>query len=116
MYNVYQAQRAVFQCQTSAVRGGGGSQRQANCAVAGALGGFLAGQETIEGHDDAENELDSDDWSLELTYTPTRTKMLRQPVCKYRKFINQEDDHDEDQKIEMEMMTTWTRMRAMTRN
>lgn len=42
--------------------------------------------------------------------------MLRQPVCKYRKFINQADDHDEDQKIEMEMMTTWTRMRAMTRN
>ena len=76
----------------------------------------MAGQETIEGHDDAENELDSDDWSLELTYTPTRTKMLRQPVCKYRKFINQADDHDEDQKIEMEMMTTWTRMRAMTRN
>lgn len=69
MYKLCQTLVAVYSTGVKLSRGG--SQRQDNA-------GALAGQETIEGHDDPEEELDS------RTFTKPTS-----PVCKHKQSFNQ---------------------------
>ena len=75
MYKLCQTLVAVYSTGVKLSRGGGGSQRQANA-------GALAGQETIEGRDDAEEELDS------RTFTKPTS-----PVCKHKQSFNQNNQY-----------------------